>query len=592
MYLITTADQRFWKTDEPVLFLGEWCKLYSQKHIWETIPHEVLPYHWDDRNKFRRDYVYLQEFYERVLTALSQWLNKIHGEAHDVRYWRVIVGPWLFYFIHVFFDRYECVDQAVKSGKVSAARIGHYDPADWIPQDSGSLEAWSLTDEYNQFLYSWLMGRLFGKCCEPIVLQGRTGPMTSGRGVGGFRVEKKILSQCIRFYEKVIPYRFNDVVLVSSYLDRFDLLRLQLSLGQWPAFQPPAVQLSVAKVDFDMRSRNSLSFGKGCFEEFAAEIIPRQIPSLYVEGYRQMRTRAVAAYPVRPKVILTANAFYGDEAFKMWAAQCLERGARVIGVQHGGHYGTGQHNSSEEHEIKSCDQYWTWGWRGDSFGNIKPMSAGKLNSCRAVKHDPGGDLLLIQNVLPRYAYRLYSVALASTGTLAYLQGQFAFVQLLSSEARQLLSVRLYQIDYGWSQQARWRDRFPNIKYDMGEQPFIKRLESCRLAIATQNTTTYLETFTANVPTIIFWNPDHCELRDSVKPYFDELKRVGIFHDSPESAAQKVNEIAMAPDSWWQQKHVQQAKDIFCQNFGRTSDTWLSEWRGAIHELMNNNRRQG
>ena len=45
MFLVTTADQRFWKTDEKILFLGEWCKIYNQRHIWSNLDYEVLPYH-------------------------------------------------------------------------------------------------------------------------------------------------------------------------------------------------------------------------------------------------------------------------------------------------------------------------------------------------------------------------------------------------------------------------------------------------------------------------------------------------------------------------------------------------------------------
>ena len=33
-YLITTADENTWKFDRPVIFLGEWCRLYDRKHIW------------------------------------------------------------------------------------------------------------------------------------------------------------------------------------------------------------------------------------------------------------------------------------------------------------------------------------------------------------------------------------------------------------------------------------------------------------------------------------------------------------------------------------------------------------------------------
>ena len=63
MFLITTADKRFWKTGEPVLFLGEWCKLFPERHIWEKLDYEVLPYHWDDRKRLYEDYLSLNDVY-------------------------------------------------------------------------------------------------------------------------------------------------------------------------------------------------------------------------------------------------------------------------------------------------------------------------------------------------------------------------------------------------------------------------------------------------------------------------------------------------------------------------------------------------
>ena len=79
MFLITTADQRFWKTDEPILFLGEWCKLFSQRPVWENLSYEVIPYHWDDRKKLYRDYLSLKGLQEELLRELAEKLNEIHG---------------------------------------------------------------------------------------------------------------------------------------------------------------------------------------------------------------------------------------------------------------------------------------------------------------------------------------------------------------------------------------------------------------------------------------------------------------------------------------------------------------------------------
>ena len=66
--------------DSPILFLGEWCKLYSKKNIWSTLNHRTATYHWDNRNKFNGDFYKLEFIYEKYLLILAKKLNKIHNK--------------------------------------------------------------------------------------------------------------------------------------------------------------------------------------------------------------------------------------------------------------------------------------------------------------------------------------------------------------------------------------------------------------------------------------------------------------------------------------------------------------------------------
>ena len=118
MFLITTADERTWRKDRKILFVGEWCKLFSRKKEWSKLDYEVLPYHWDDGKELHRDYLYLNDLYEKILPEVSKNLNKIHDVNHSIRYWRIIVGLWLLAFIHVFYDRYQSILSAAEYGKV------------------------------------------------------------------------------------------------------------------------------------------------------------------------------------------------------------------------------------------------------------------------------------------------------------------------------------------------------------------------------------------------------------------------------------------------------------------------------------------
>ena len=124
MFLATTADQRYWNKDEKIFFLGEWCRTHDQKHIWSNLDHEVMPYHWSDPNRYYRDFQYLDELYERYLRLLSEKLNSLHGENHSLRYWRLILSPWLYYFLQVTYDRYLSIRSAIDSKKVTKT---------WVP---------------------------------------------------------------------------------------------------------------------------------------------------------------------------------------------------------------------------------------------------------------------------------------------------------------------------------------------------------------------------------------------------------------------------------------------------------------------------
>ena len=93
MLLATTANQNFWKTDEKILFLGNWCKLYDQKHIWSKLDYETIPPHWRDKRKINDRRTYLDNIFEKCLSRLILTLNNYHSEDNSEKYWRIILGP-------------------------------------------------------------------------------------------------------------------------------------------------------------------------------------------------------------------------------------------------------------------------------------------------------------------------------------------------------------------------------------------------------------------------------------------------------------------------------------------------------------------
>ena len=100
------------------IMMGQWCLRASQKKKWEEHNYEVLNYHWNDRKKLQKDYFKLLDVYELFLVYLTGKLNKIHKTKHSKRYWRILIGPWLGYFIQIAYDRWFMLNYALNNYKV------------------------------------------------------------------------------------------------------------------------------------------------------------------------------------------------------------------------------------------------------------------------------------------------------------------------------------------------------------------------------------------------------------------------------------------------------------------------------------------
>jgi len=187
--------------------------------------------------------------------------------------------------------------------------------------------------------------------------------------------------------------------------------------------------------------------------------------------------------------------------------------------------------------------------------------------------------------IPRYSYHLYAMP-ESKQWLDYVADQQVFLRSLPQTLREQVLLRLYSKDYGWDQFDRWNEQMPEVCLDLGRQNYYKLIEQSRLFIATYNATTYLESLNWNIPTIIFWNPMHWELKEEVRPYFELLELAGIFHRTPESAAQHMLEVWDNVSDWWESREVQSARAQFCHQFSRALPTPIGDLQSFFQGVAN------
>ena len=172
---------------------------------------------------------------------------------------------------------------------------------------------------------------------------------------------------------------------------------------------------------------------------------------------------------------------------------------------------------------------------------------------------------MVELTMPRYSYTLYA-ATVSGQWLDYFQEQQKFLATLPQYLRNKVLLRLNATDFGWDQLERWHDSGLDVSCDVGLTDIRALVRKSRLYISTYNATSYLQSLNWNMPTIIFWKPEHWEINEEVEPYFQMLIAADILHSSPEKAARHMIKVWDDIDTWWQSSAVQTARLKFCERY--------------------------
>ena len=558
----------------PVLFIGEWCRLYSRKERWSKMDALVAPYHWDDRKKLHQDFLMLTKLYEDLLAELADKLNAVHRVNHAVRYWRIIVGPWLGYFVQMVYDRWFMLREAIQKQELVGVRCIKKTADSWVPTDMEEFQGMMVDDPWNEMIYSQLLE--FFKIPVEHVQQGKKTPIVPIRPfiVDSALKLKRVLMRGINFVSGALC-RQNEHFSISSYLPIWQDFWLQLRLGQVPKKWCP-VPIPITPVDPIARKwqwRENVN--ENDFSGIVRSMIPRNIPTAYLEGYKKVVGLIEnLPWPAQPKSVFTSNSHFSDDVFKTWAAEKAAAGAPLVIGQHGGFYGMGRWGFTEDHQIAIGDQFLTWGWSDSSDKKVVPVGNIK-NFHKRSAWDKSGTALLVGMTMPRTSYTIYSVPVAAGQWQSYFEDQCRFIRALPLVLRDQILVRLYSQDFGHDQKSRWKNHFPNIHVEDGFTSMSSLIKQTRIYISTYNATTYLESMFLNIPTIIFWNPKHWELRDSAIPYFEKLKSAGIFHETPEGAAHQMTTIWDDVSGWWESREVQSVRHEFCDRYTRLPEKPIS-----------------
>lgn len=581
VFLATTALEEFWDTTKPMVFLGEWCLLHSRRSNWRPLNGQLVASPFDNAKTAHAAYHFVDEIYERVLPLLADALNTIHGTCYGQRYWRIVIGPWLQFYLPVIYDRYSHIKCALEQYPDCTTTVlsGR---SFVVPSDTLEFVGFIKEDSFNLQIFTRILTSL-GKTfpCKEAQIEQKS---IYGK-LGGRSWMHKAIGYLSKLYAGAGAKVFQSTILRNSYFSR--AIEFQLLVKTTGKVLPIAGQLTkpiTPKFDSNVRTKLSdIWLGDTEFEQCLSAMLSSDIPMCFVEAFVDVKREAQNAYPNSPKAIFSANAWYYDEHFKQWAAESAERGTLLIGTAHGGAYGGWVNFPSENHETAIVGRYYSWGWeRADCVAKIIPFPASKLVGRKKINaSNLKTGIVWATTTSPRYLRQFPSLPIFFH---EYLSWQCRFAKALHRKIVPLVRLRPHREDGGWDIVQRLSKYIPNASIETWEVPFQKSLVNCRLYVCDHMSTTYTEALAANKPTILFWNPQTNELRPEAQPYYDLLRKNGILFDTPESAGRAVNQIYDDVETWWNDPKRQNSVEIFCERFARNSPDAIELWAAEFKKI--------
>lgn len=550
------------------IYLGNWC--FKDKYL--KTNETVVDYHWDDRNKLRKDYNYLDKLYESILNDLKNILNQFHKKNYSLNFYRILLGYWLHCYISSTYDRWENIKQAINQFPEIKSIDIYYDKKLIVSRNTREFMNLVSDEKWNQNLYYQILLFLKKNTNKDFKIESKLID-SSKKYYKNYKInfKTKLLRVILNLYNTLLSplLKRNNYVIYKTYISKLEELLINIKLFQLPNFFPNTE--IVSKINLNLREGFSLNIDtKNDFERFINKNIFFNIPKEFLEDFEAIgKIIKSSKYPTSPKKIFTTRTLSNDNIFVRYIAEKKEHNkTEIILGQHGGAYGHFSFLWAEDHEIKISDKFLTWGWQKDNNSKVIPFSyiksiklknykvQSKLKECTYFLRSRG-----------KFPHRLDSSTGSNQMSKYYNNCLDFFKKLNNKKNYNEIYPRFHEAEFGWNHKYIWKNNLPGIEIKISSDEKMEEVfEKYDLLIFSYVATGFLECLFINKPFILISNLNECPLRDKVKIDFEKLKNAKIFFENNEDAISHLNFLSNNLNNWWNSELVKKTRFDFAKKY--------------------------
>jgi len=536
---------------------------------------DYINYYSVDKKLILKDAKYLNDFYEHILKKISIIFNKIHKENNSVKFWRILIGPWLGMFLCMYYFKWKTIYFLSKKRKNYYVNFININESSAVPLHIQEFRDLSKKEFWNQKIYQKIFLHFISKKkIRKVSIKFKE------KTIRSYSAKTRVINFLGKLLYNLRIWKFNKYFIINSYLGYYKEFMLNLRFFQLPVFNLSNV-FTVKNLNYDIKSRNEIKdyiekkkkFKKNFEKNFINDFVT-EIPYFFLEQYKFLKKiYNKLHYPKNPKLIFSSN-FMRDTLLSYYIGKKIDSGAKLIMGQHGGIYGTSLYSWFEKHELIISDKYLSWGWN-DQKSKKKIIKAGILVKLEKVKwRKQNKNILVILKRRKKYLTSFVSGD-STESYFEYVNNYNNFLKKISKNFKSKLILRYPPTIKNIDEQDCCNIIGKDYKfYNKGNM--FKSMESSKLVVNTFDSTPFLIAMALNFPNIILWNLSTNPIKN--KNLFNKLYKAKILHYSPVSAAKFVNFLMERNEveNWWFNKKTQEIRNNFCNTYAKQNKNLLND----------------
>ena len=574
-YVALTALESHWAESHNTLFLGEWCKLDKRRQVWAKYNPEVLSRVFETRNELERGVKLSLMLGERAYKQIASLLSKQYELVMPDRFFRQMLFCWTSLFSGVCYARYLSLKQACSlidspyfiTCPTDPGMPPFYDPNQW-------RMAYGYSDAYHLYLTSQIISEL-GLNCEQRNMDFPK-PNLSAQPNQRFSLKKRLTFFLCYRLNQLLGRDFYNV----SYLYAGSIAAKLCKASKGQIIADECLDWPKVEVDLNFKLRNqAIDLGDDEFSTILGKIILKHIPWGIFEGmpaHLQIASRQPA---YKAKAFITSTGFLGVLPYMYTAASS---GSPIGVIAHGGYSSVHATNCNLYNEIEKIqlDRLYDSGSGSYPLPNLAlyKVATSKLSSSQ-----PSESVLYVSVVNIRYT-KLGGMSAGKRKI--YFDRQQKFFKKISPEIPVLYRKFFKHVeadDYDAICHAH-----SNLVLQSPEDcPFSQAVQQNKLVIidACWYSLAALEMMLARKPAIYIYYDDMLPASLRMHTVMDKMAKAGFLFYDAESAAEQLNSVYDNVEEWWSRKEVQEALDLFANNFAKPIDNWPMEYFKALKQLQ-------